>query len=108
MPLINKAKKDLAILKKEREKFEATYYKSQYALTEKQLDLELAGRKGEKWRTLGTELLERMDIHADVKKEMHGRRLDLEDELKIQRRSFARELWHLRQSHCGFDEVPPA
>lgn len=103
-PLINSTKSELTSLHKEQDKFEGAYYTSQYALTEKQLDLELAGRKGETWRTLRDEISERVDIYAILKGEMEGRRLDLEEELKVHRGGFARELWGFRRSRCGVEE----
>jgi len=103
-PLINSTKAELTSLHKEQDKLEGAYYTSQYALTEKQLDLELAGRKGETWRTLRDETLERVDIYATLKGEMEGRRLDLEEELEMHRGGFARELWGFKRSPCEFEE----
>lgn len=98
--LINATKSELTSLQKEQDKFEGAYHTSQYALTEKQLDLELASRKGETWRTLRDEILERMDIYAILKGEMEARRVDLEEELEMHRGGFARELWGFRRSRC--------
>lgn len=103
-PLINSTKSELTNLHKEQEKFEGAYYTSQYALTEKQLDLELAGRKGETWRTLREQILERVEIYAILKREMEGRRWDLEEELEMHRGGFARELWGFRRSRWGVEE----
>jgi len=103
-PLINSTKSELTSLHREQDKFEGAYYTSQYALTEKQLGLELAGRKGETWRTLRDEILERVDIYAILEGEMEGRRLDLEEELEMHRGGFARELWGFRRNRCGFEE----
>ena len=104
IPLINDAQADLAVLHQEMAKFEATYQDAQNALTERQRDLEGAGRKGSTTEMLEREVMERMYIYADVKMEMEGKRDDLERQLRMHNGGFARELSLLRQSQAGAEE----
>lgn len=85
----------------EQEKFESTYWLTQNILSEKQVELENKGLRGELWQTICDELMERVWIHGDIKLEMAGKMADLEEELQLHRSGFSRELWTFKQSRDG-------